>query len=116
VAPAFDLTPPNTREELAAIEMRCELKNPEDCERAARALESGKAVPRELGRASVLRRIALTLYVKQCETGRALACARLGEMYAAGEYVQPNPRGAEALRARVRDLCAQRPAQPGCAS
>jgi len=112
---AIDLAPPTTRETLVAAEVRCNGKSPEDCERAARALEAGSVVPRDPGRASVLKRIALTLYVKQCESARALACARLAEMYAAGEYVQKNPRGAEALRARVRSLCGQKPAQPGCA-
>ena len=84
-------------------------------ERAALALESGSLGVKDPPRARSLRRIALTRYVKQCETGRALACSRLAEMYDVGDIVQPNPRNAEALRARVSELCAKRPGEPGCA-
>jgi hypothetical protein len=113
---AFDLSEPTTAENLLSAQVQCNRSSPEDCERAAFGLESGKLGTKDAVRARSLRRIALTLYVKQCETGRALACARLAEMYEVGDIVQANPRNAQALRTRVRELCAQRGAtEPGCA-
>ncbi len=111
---AFDLTEPATSDALLSAQVQCNRSSPEDCERAAIALESGKLGMKDAPRARSLRRIALTRYVKQCEGGRALACARLAEMYDAGDIVQQNPRNAEALRTRVRELCTKRPAEPGC--
>jgi hypothetical protein len=35
-------------------------------------------------------------------------------MYDVGDIVQANPRNAEALRARVSQLCAKRPSDAGC--
>jgi TPR repeat protein len=96
-------------------EIECDRKKlPESCERVARALESGSAGTRDATRAGKLRRVALTLYVKQCEADRALACTRLAEMHERGEMVQKNPRNAAALRTRVVDLCRLRPNQLGC--
>jgi TPR repeat protein len=96
-------------------EIECDRKKlPESCERVARALESGSAGTRDATRAGKLRRVALTLYVKQCESDRALACTRLAEMHEQGELVQKNPRNAAALRTRVVDLCRLRPNQLGC--
>jgi hypothetical protein len=96
-------------------EIECDRKKlPESCERVARALESGSAGTRDATRANKLRRVALTLYVKQCESDRALACTRLAEMHELGELVQKNPRNAAALRTRVVDLCRLRPNQLGC--
>jgi hypothetical protein len=111
---AFDLSEPGTADALLAAQVQCNRSVPEDCERAAAALESGSLGTKDPPRARSLRRIALTLYVKQCEAGRALACARLAEMYDVGDIVQTNPRNAEALRKRVRELCVQRPSEAGC--
>jgi TPR repeat protein len=80
----------------------------------ARALEAGSAGTRDATRAAKLRRVALTLYVKQCETDRALACTRLAEMHEQGDQIQKNPRNAAALRDRVNQLCRLRPNQLGC--
>jgi len=112
---AFDLSEPLTQEALLAAQIQCNSSSAEDCERAALALESGSLGIKDPPRARSLRRIALTRYVKQCETGRALACSRLAEMYDVGDIVQPNPRNAEALRARVSELCGKHPGEPGCA-
>ena len=96
-------------------EIECDRKKlPESCERVARALESGSAGTRDATRAGKLRRVALTLYVKQCESDRALACTRLAEMHEQGDQVQKNPRNAAALRTRVIALCRLRPNQLGC--
>jgi hypothetical protein len=111
---AFDLSEPTTGEALLAAQVQCNSSSAEDCERAALALESGSLGVKDPPRAKSLRRIALTRYVKQCETGRALACARLAEMYDAGDIVQANPRNAQALRARVTELCQKRPGEAGC--
>lgn len=106
VRPAFDLTPPKSAEELLAVQVRCNNKSPEDCERAAPALEAGTFGAPDRARAKSLRSIALTLYVKQCESKRAAACARLAEMYERGETVKQSERSAQALRIRVNELCA----------
>lgn len=113
-APAFDLTPPSTREELYQVELRCVRKIPEDCERAARSLAAGNVLPMDQPRARQLRRAALTIYVKQCEADRAIACSRLAEMHEVGEFVQKNVPHARTLRARAVELCSRKPAQPGC--
>ncbi len=112
--PAFDLTEPASEPALIDAQLACNRKSPEACERAARSLDSGSAGVKDPSRARSLRKIALTLYVKQCETSRALACARLAEMYETGFIVQPNPRNAAALRQRVDELCARRKDEPGC--
>jgi hypothetical protein len=102
-------------EQQLQAEIECDRKKlPESCERVARALESGSGGTRDATRAGKLRRVALTLYVKQCESDRALACTRLAEMHEQGELVQKNPRNAAALRTRVVDLCRLRPNQLGC--
>lgn len=111
---AFDLAEPATQEALLAAQVACNRASPEDCERAALALESGSLGVKDSPRARSLRRIALTAYVKQCETGRALACARLAEMYDVGDIVQVNPRNAQALRTRVSELCAKHPNNSDC--
>jgi len=74
---AFDLSEPLTQEALLAAQIQCNSSSAEDCERAALALESGSLGVKDPPRAKSLRRIALTRYVKQCETGRALSCSRL---------------------------------------
>ena len=112
--PAFDLSPPDTEQALLATQLRCNGKSPEDCERAAHSLESGAFGAKDPKRARALRRLALTLYVKQCEAKRAAACARLAEMYTTGESVKPNVRSATALRDRVRELCAKEPSEDVC--
>ncbi len=113
-APIFDLSAPESAEALLATQVRCNAKSPEDCERAAPPLERGSFAPPDPARARALRRMALTLYVKQCESKRASACARLAEMYTVGELVQPSERSASALRARVRELCANGSVDPAC--
>lgn len=107
--------PPTTPEALLESELECDRKKlPEACERVAASLETGSAGTKDAARAQKLRRIALTLYVRQCETDRALSCQRLAEMYEHGEVVQKNPKNAAALRARVIEQCRARPSQLGC--
>ncbi len=112
---AFDLSEPASAEDLLAAQVACNRGVPEACERAAKALTSGNTGTRDPTRARALGRIALTVYVKQCESSRPSACARLAEMYEGGELAQPNPRTASALRARVTELCAQHGDDPACA-
>jgi len=112
----FDLSEPKTAAELLETQIACNRKQPEACERAARALTSGGAGTRDPARANSLRRIALTIYVKQCEGSRPAACARLAEMYETGETVQQNEKSVQGLRARVVELCRTRPTELGCAN
>jgi TPR repeat protein len=116
-APAFDLSEPLTEQALTEAQVACNRQTPDACERAALGLESGRAGIKDPVRARGLRRIALTLYVKQCESAsRVLACARLAEMYDTGAIVQANPRNAAALRLRVDELCAKHTNDPECQS
>jgi hypothetical protein len=116
-APAFDLSEPLTEQALTEAQLACNRQTPDACERAALGLESGRAGIKDPVRARGLRRIALTLYVKQCESAaRVLACARLAEMYDTGSIVQANPRNAAALRLRVDELCAKHANDPECQS
>jgi TPR repeat protein len=117
VAQAVSIVAPTSADALYPAEVDCDRKKlPEACERVALALETGTAGTRDAKRAEKLRRIALTLYVKQCESDRALSCTRLAEMYERGEIVQKNPKNGAALRARVVDLCRVKPNQIGCQS
>jgi len=114
--PVFDLSEPKTAAELLEAQIACNRKQPEACERAGRALESGGAGTRDPARAHSLMRIALTIYVKQCEGLRPAACARLAEMYETGETVQKSEKSVLGLRARVIELCRTRPTELGCAA
>lgn len=115
VAQAVSIVAPTSADELYQAEIDCDRKKlPEACERVGLALETGSAGTKDTTRAEKLRRIALTLYVKQCESDRALSCTRLAEMYEHGEIVQKNPKNAAALRSRVIDLCRVKPNQIGC--
>jgi TPR repeat protein len=115
VAQTVAIIAPTTPEALHQAELDCDRKKlPEACERVSLALDSGSAGAKDPSRAEKLRRIALTLYVRQCEGDRALSCTRLAEMYERGEIVQKNPKNAKALRARVLDLCRSKPNQIGC--
>lgn len=114
--PVFDLSEPTDAAGLLDAQVACNRSVPEACERAARALESGGAGTKDPTRAKALKRIALTIYVKQCEGSRPAACARLAEMYEVGETVQKNEKSVQGLRARVAELCKTRAGEPGCAS
>jgi TPR repeat protein len=115
VAQTVSIVAPTSADELYQAEIDCDRKKlPEACERVALALETGSAGTKDASRAEKLRRIALTLYVKQCESDRALSCTRLAEMYERGEMVQKNPKNGAALRSRVLDLCRVKPNQIGC--
>ena len=117
VAQTVSIIAPTSADELYQAEVDCDRKKlPEACERVALALDTGSAGTKDATRAQKLRRIALTLYVKQCEGDRALSCTRLAEMYDHGEIVQKNPKNAAALRARVVTLCGVKPNQIGCQS
>jgi hypothetical protein len=113
--PVFDLSEPTDAASLLEAQIACNRSVPDACERAARALESGAAGTKDPTRAKALKRIALTLYVKQCEGSRPAACARLAEMYEVGETVQKNDKSVQGLRVRVAELCKTRPTELGCA-
>ncbi|MFZ5889768.1 MAG: hypothetical protein ACOY0T_01755 [Myxococcota bacterium] len=113
-ANVFDLSEPETEQALLDAQIACNRSIPDACERAARALESGRAGTKDPTRARSLKRIALTIYVKQCEASRPAACARLAEMYEVGETVQKSEKSVQGLRARVAELCKARPNEPGC--
>lgn len=104
--PAADLLPlPTTKEKLLRDEMHCDQRKAEACIVAARSYETGSAGVTDAEKASKYRRIALTVWISQCDHNSSLACATLATMYRAGSGVPQSDRNADALFARARELC-----------
>jgi len=104
--PAADLLPlPTTKEKLLRQEMYCDQKKAESCIVAARSYETGSTGVTDPEKASKYRRIALTVWISQCDRNSSLACATLATMYRAGSGVPQSDRNADALFARARELC-----------
>jgi TPR repeat protein len=104
--PAADLLPlPTTKEKLLRQEMHCDQRKAESCIVAARAYETGSTGVTDVEKASKYRRIALTVWISQCDRNSSLACATLATMYRAGSGVPQSDRNADALFARARELC-----------
>ncbi|HYQ00157.1 MAG TPA: hypothetical protein VER96_15885 [Polyangiaceae bacterium] len=104
--PAADLLPlPTTKEKLLRDEMHCDQRKAEACIVAARSYETGSAGVTDADKASKYRRIALTVWISQCDHNSSLACATLATMYRAGSGVPQSDRNADALFARARELC-----------
>jgi len=104
--PAADLLPlPTTKEKLLNQEMLCDHSRAESCIVAARSFESGSAGLTDPDKAAKYRRIALTVWISQCDHNSQVACAILATMYRAGSGVPQSDRNADALFARARDLC-----------
>ena len=109
VAPA---APPTTAEELTRTEIACyEDKEPDQCQRAAAAYETGSAGAQDAARGKNFRKIALNFYVKQCEAGLPHACFVLAGMYRSGTLVQPSERQVKVLLDRAAHLCTLRTAE-----
>jgi len=105
-APAADLLPlPTTKEKLLRQEMYCDQRKPESCIVAARSYETGSTGVTDVEKASKYRRIALTVWISQCDRNSSLACTTLATMYRAGSGVPQSDRNADALFARARELC-----------
>jgi TPR repeat protein len=85
--------------------MQCDQRRAESCIVAARSYETGSAGPTDPEKAIKYRRIALTVWISQCDHNSALACATLSIMYRAGSGVPESSRNADALLARARELC-----------
>lgn len=85
--------------------MYCDQRKAESCIVAARSYETGSTGATDLDKASKYRRIALTVWISQCDHNSSLACATLATMYRAGSGVPQSDRNADALFARARELC-----------
>jgi TPR repeat protein len=72
---------------------------------AARSYEAASAGVTDADKAAKYRKIALTLWISQCDRNSASACATLTDMYRAGNGVPQSDRNADALLARTRELC-----------
>jgi TPR repeat protein len=96
---------PATKAVLLRAEMHCDQKDAEACIFAAIGYENGSAGPIDLEKAVKYRKIALTLWISQCDHNSASACATLADMYRVGNGVPQNNRNADALLARTRELC-----------
>jgi len=104
--PAADLLPlPTSKEKLLRQEMYCDQRKAESCIVAARSYEAGSTGVTDPEKASKYRRIALTVWISQCDRNSSLACATLATMYRAGSGVPQSDRNADALFARARELC-----------
>jgi len=105
-APAADLLPlPISKDKLLREEMRCDQRKAESCIVAARSYETGSAGLTDAEKAVKYRKIALTVWISQCDHNSSLACATLATMYRAGSGVPQSDRNADALFARARELC-----------
>jgi hypothetical protein len=95
--------------------MLCDqMKDFDECARAAQAFESGSAGPADAEQAKRFRKIALTHLVAQCETGNSPhACFVLAGKYRSGSDVAASPASADALEKRAAELCKFRTA-PEC--
>jgi TPR repeat protein len=96
---------PATKEALLRAEMHCDQKDATACVLAARGYELGSAGATDPEKAVKYRKIALTLWISQCDHNSASACATLADMYRVGNGVPQNNRNADALLARTRELC-----------
>jgi TPR repeat protein len=85
--------------------MHCDQKDAEACIFASIGYDNGTAGPRDLKKAEKYRKIALTLWISQCDHNSASACATLADMYRVGNGVPQSNRNADALLARTRELC-----------
>ena len=92
-------------EKLLRQEMYCDQRKAESCIVAARSYEAGSTGVTDPEKASKYRRIALTVWISQCDRNSSLACATLATMYRAGSGVPQSDRNADALFARARELC-----------
>jgi hypothetical protein len=104
--PAADLLPlPTSKEKLLRQEMHCDQRQAEACIVAARSYETGSTGVTDPEKAAKYRKIALTVWISQCDHNSSLACATLATMYRAGSGVPQSDRTADALFARARELC-----------
>ncbi len=106
---ATPLPPVTSKSELDRAEIRCYEVDPEECGRAADAYDTGQLVPRDVARATRLRKVELTRLVRRCEERSAHACLVLAGRYEAGEGVDENDRHARALVEHARELCRRHP-------
>lgn len=105
-APAAERLPlPTTQQSLLRAEMRCDQRKAEACIVAARSFEGGSAGVTDRQKAAKYRRIALTIWISQCDHNSAAGCATLATMYRAGSGVPQSDRNADALVERARQLC-----------
>jgi hypothetical protein len=103
---APDLTPlPSTKAALLRAEMHCDQKDAAACILAARSYEAGSSGLTDSDKSVKYRKIALTLWISQCDRNSATACATLTDMYRAGNGVPQSDRNADALLVRTRELC-----------
>lgn len=93
--------------------MRCDQKDAPSCILAARGYEGGTAGVTDAQKAEKYRKIALTLWISQCDHSSAAACITLSDMYRAGRGVPQNEKTAGALILRARELCRYNDA-PAC--
>ncbi len=97
--------PPSDKDSLLHREMRCDQKDAPSCILAARAYEGGTAGVTDAAKAEKYRKIALTLWISQCDHNSSASCATLADMYRAGRGVPQNEKTAAALLTRTRELC-----------
>jgi hypothetical protein len=105
--------PVATERQLRVAEVRCDRRDPNECLRAADAYEKGEVVDRNEERVERNKKIAHTLYMRQCDGGQAASCYQLARMYEHGEFIKKNPEIAAALRTRAGELC-ERKKNPVC--
>jgi TPR repeat protein len=98
-----------SKDEFQAAAVACDEKDAGACRRAARAVELGEVVPKDLARAKTFRRVELTVLVRGCEKNSVEACVTLADRYLRGEGVAPSERTAAALIDHAREICERHP-------
>jgi hypothetical protein len=98
-----------SKDEFQAAAVACDEKDAGACRRAARAVELGEVVPKDLARAKTFRRVELTVLVRGCEKNSVEACLTLADRYLRGEGVAPSERTAAALIDHARESCERHP-------
>jgi hypothetical protein len=105
ISSADTTPPPANKQALLRAEMHCDQKDAAACIVAARGYETGSAGRSNPEKAVKYRKIALTLWISQCDHNSAPACATLADMYRAGRGVPQSDKNADALVTRTRELC-----------
>ena len=107
--PTENEPPISSKDEFQAAAVACDEKDAGACRRAARAVELGDVVPKDLSRAKTFRRVELTVLVRGCEKNAVDACLTLADRYLRGDGVAASERTATALIDHAREVCARRP-------
>lgn len=109
VRPADALFEPlGSEQDRDRAEYDCGVGKGEACLRLSTTFERGAGVARDQAEAKRYQRLAIGMFVRQCETTGAYGCYALAQMHAAGRGMPASDVKAKALMDRARSLCRRR--------